>query len=176
MTKLERMQFIDEELKGLWPQWTPTEAEVRTWMGVLAGADYPSARTALQQCFCEQAGNYARPKPGPLLAKLRLLAVQHHGAACPRPCDLWTSVFVECLTPPPGRPRLAGWRLGVYVHPRSRQTDPDYVRACAEAMRTRLEQVYAGRWIIVVEGVHGSTEPGEAGPDGREGSDSAYRA
>ena len=35
MTRTELTQFIDEELKGLWPQWTPTKAEMRLWLGVL---------------------------------------------------------------------------------------------------------------------------------------------
>ena len=73
MTREERLRFIDEELKGLWPQWEPREAEIRVWMNVLAGLDVAVAREALQQCFCAEAGNYRRPKPAALLSRVRVL-------------------------------------------------------------------------------------------------------
>lgn len=150
MTRVERVQFIDTELKGLWPQWAPTEAEVRVWMGVLTGPDYAAAQRALQQCFCGQAGNYTRPRPGPFLAQLRSLPVPSSSSARQPARDVPARVFLECVDPPPGRPNLAGWRVAVYVRPTSRQDDIDYVRTCAEAMRERFEQTYAGRWITVV--------------------------
>jgi len=74
MTRDERLRCIDEELKGLWPQWDPTEAEIRVWLDVLGRYTYDVARTALQQVFCQQAGHYHRPKPAAFLAKARLLA------------------------------------------------------------------------------------------------------
>jgi len=40
MTRTELEQFIDREVKGLWPQWTPADAEVRAWLSALAGFDY----------------------------------------------------------------------------------------------------------------------------------------
>jgi len=149
MTREERLRFIDEELKGLWPQWDPTEAEIRVWMKVLAGLDHAVAREALQQCFCAEAGNYRRPRPGPLLAKARALC---HGADDYRlrPLrDPTTNVYIECERPPAHRRHLAAARMGVYVRPLSRQNDPDYLWDCAQAMRKRVEQLYGGRWIAV---------------------------
>jgi len=32
MNRSEQSQFIDREVKGLWPQWTPADAEVRAWL------------------------------------------------------------------------------------------------------------------------------------------------
>lgn len=151
MNRLERERFIGQELKGLWPQWSPTDAEMRVWMGVLSDYDYSAARTAVQQCFCEQAGNYMRPKPGPLLARLRSLRAAT-GQARRRPqVDIETCVFLECLEAPRWNVHLAGRRTGVYVQPTSRQDDLDYVRACAEPMRKRFEQLYGGHWIIVTD-------------------------
>jgi hypothetical protein len=60
-----------------------------------------------------------------------------------------TDVFIDCLEAPKDNPRWAGVRKPVYVHPLSRQSDPDYVMACAESMRKRFERLYGGRWIVV---------------------------
>jgi len=137
MTQAERLQFIEEELKGLWPQWTCTEAEMRVWMGVLADYDYGPAQKTLQQCFCEQMGNYTRPRPAPLLARLRSLRVATLEARRQEQADIQTRVFLECVEAPPWNLHLAHRRVGVYVLPVARLNDVDYVRRCAESMRQR---------------------------------------
>lgn len=162
MTREERLRFIDDELKGLWPQWEPTEAELRVWMGMLARPTYAVARTAAQQCFCERTGNYRRPMPAPFVAKLKLLA-PHAGNRTQPATDIETNTFVECLDPPAAKPHLAGVRRPVYVLPTSRQSDPDYIRACAESMRRRFERLYGGHWITI------RTEPAVPVDDGFRG-------
>jgi len=149
MTREERLRFIDEELKGLWPQWEPREAEIRVWMNVLAGLDPAAAREALQQCFCAEAGNYRRPKPAALRSRVRVLcrnAADYRQRPLREPT---TNVYIECRVPPAHRPNLAGARTGVFVRPLSRQSDPDYLWSCAEAMRKQFEQLYGGQWIAV---------------------------
>lgn len=151
MTRAERLHFIDEQLKGLWPQWTPTEAEMSLWMSVLTRFDYGLARTALQQAYCGPAGNHQRPRPGPFLTSARALGARTPKTR-PRPAaDVPTQVFVECTEPPPGHPHWRGHRKGVYVEPVALQADLDAVRSAAETMRSRLEHLYGGRWITVVE-------------------------
>jgi len=127
MTREQRLRLIDEDLKGLWPQWEPKEAEIRVWMGLLAGFDFAVARQALQQCFCAEAGNYRRPRPGPFLAKARALCRGADRYRRRPPGDPTTNVYIECERPPAHRPHLAGARTGVYVRPLSRQNDPDYL-------------------------------------------------
>ncbi len=162
MTRAERLRFIDEELKGLWPQWTPTDAEMRVWMAVLADDDHGVAQRALQQCFCEQAGNYTRPKPAPLLAKLRSLRVATAGARRSQQADIRTRVFLECIEAPSWNVHLAQRRVGVYVLPVERLEDVDYVGRCAESMRRRFAQLYGGVWIVVVEGLRDPVDTARA--------------
>jgi hypothetical protein len=64
-----------------------------------------------------------------------------------------TDVFLECAEPPQGKPHLACVRKPVYVWPSSKQSDPDYVSACAESMRKDFDRLYGGRWIVVRAGV-----------------------
>lgn len=149
MNRQEQLQFIDREIKGLWPQWRPTEAEIRVWMSDLAALDYAIARTAAQACFRQQAANYNRPILGKFLAKARAFARTVARDPQRNVQDVPPTVFIECHEPPTGKPHLAGLRKPVYVLPTSRQTDPDYVLACAEHMRTQFEQLYGGHWITV---------------------------
>ncbi|MEN6428325.1 MAG: hypothetical protein ABFE13_23490 [Phycisphaerales bacterium] len=149
MIRHEQMQFINRELKGLWPQWKPTEAEVRVWLADLAAFDYAVARAAVQACFREQAANYHRPVLGKFLDKARSLSQRVNGRPQPESRDVTATVFIECHEPPAGRPHLTSVRKPVYVRPASRQSDPDYVLACAEHMRTEFERLYGGHWIAI---------------------------
>jgi len=150
MTREEQLRFIDEELKGLWPQWDPTDAEVRIWIADLASFDYGLARAAAQASFRRQAANYHRPVLARFLEQARALSA---GATRGRRqlADPTTNVFVECLEPPPHRPCLAGMRIAVFT---TSQDDPDHVRACAESLRTQCEPLYGGHWITVVTDPH----------------------
>lgn len=176
MNKFELHQFIKEEARGLYPQWEPTDAELRVWMSGLASLDYGRARAAIQACFSEQGVNYRRPALGRFLEHARSLSRREKGSETT--CDdVATNVFVECFVPPPDRPHLAGAQKAVYVAPRSRQSDTEHVQQCAESMRLKFAQLYGGHWITVVtkpradDGLHG--EPARrrayeqilAGPD-----------
>lgn len=150
MNATERTRFVNEDLKGLWPQWQPTDAELRVWMAELATLDYGLARRAAQACFAELTVNTHRPVLGRFLAKARALA-QPSAGQDRRTRDVpETTVFLECLQPPRDKPHLAGVRKPVYVRPLSRQGDPDYVAACAESMRRAFNRLYGGNWIAVV--------------------------
>jgi len=153
MNKFELHQFIKEEARGLYPQWEPTDAELRVWMSGLASLDYGRARAAIQACFSEQGVNYRRPALGRFLEHARSLSQREKGPEAPSD-DVPTNVFVECFVPPPDRPHLAGARKAVYVLPPSRQSDADYVQACAESMRVRFDHLYGGHWITVVTHPH----------------------
>ncbi len=144
MTEKERPQFIEEELRGLWPEWDPTDAELRVWSEALERFPYALARSAAQASFRLQRANYRRPVLSRFIEQVRLLG-RSTSRRRERP-DPTTNVYVECIKPPPGRPRLCGVRKGVFT---TRQDDPDHVLACAESMRDKHERLYGGRWITV---------------------------
>ncbi|MBP7053098.1 MAG: hypothetical protein KBE65_18995 [Phycisphaerae bacterium] len=148
MTQVERQRFIEEEVKGLYPQWEPTDAELRAWMSRLAPLDYGRARAAIQACFSEQATNFRRPVLGRFLEHARSLSRGEKGRES-RSSDPTTNVFMECLIPPAGKPHLTGVRKAIHIHPASRRSDPDYVDTCAEQVRAQFDHLYGGRWITV---------------------------
>jgi hypothetical protein len=147
MDRNEKLKFIDVELKGLWPEWDPTEAELRVWLGILGRYDYDVAQVAVQQYFSEQAGNYRRPKPAKFVEKVRLILQRCSSGVRDSSPTLTTNVYIECLEPPERNPNLIGASLPVFVLPTSKQDDLDYVLACAETMRKRFEHLYSGKWI-----------------------------
>jgi len=165
MIQSELHRFIDEEVKGLYPQWEPTDAELRAWMSHLGSLDWGRARAAVQACFSEQGTNYRRPVLGRFLEYARSLSRRQKGAEVPSD-DLTTNVFVECFIPPPDRPHLAGARKGVYVAPRSKQSDAEYVQACVEPMRVRFGQLPGGHWITLV--AHPRADDGLLGDPARQ--------
>jgi hypothetical protein len=149
MTREERMRFIDKELRGLWPQWDPTEAEIEVWMNCLAPFACDAAHAALHAYYCSENGNYRRPKPAGFLAQVRARPDSGDGAGR-APLPAWvTNTYVECLHAPEYAPHRAGWRRPVFVKPLSRQSDPEHVRACAESLRTKQQETYGGQWIVV---------------------------
>lgn len=155
MNRSEQSQFIDREVKGLWPQWAPADAEVRAWLNALANLDYNLARKAAEACFAELTVNARRPVLGRFLEKARAL-VRSTGDGRRAARDPETNVFLECLEAPKGKPHMAGLRRPVYAYPTSRQSDPDYLLACAESMRRHFNRLYGGRWIV--------RRPGGTGP------------
>jgi hypothetical protein len=154
VNRQERAQFIDDELKGLWPQWNATDAEMRVWMAELATLEYSSAREAIQACFRELTVSTHRPMLGRFLEKVRALARLASGGSRRESRDPTTDVFLECAEPPKDKPQMRNARKGVYVRPPSRQSDPDYVLACADSMRKQFDSLYGGRWIVVRAGLH----------------------
>lgn len=149
MDRIQTINFIENELKGLWPQWEPTEAETRVWFGLLARYDSDIARTAAQQYFSDEGGNYKRPKPKGIIEKARnILQTRNVGQSFTKEPVL-TTVFVECLEPPEKNPRLKGKRKAVYAETDALQRDKDYVLACAENVRKQFEKRCGGKWITV---------------------------
>ncbi len=133
MNREERLRFIDHELKGLWPDWEPTDAELRLWMGILTDRPYDPARRALQDCFCGPAGNYRRPKPAAFMEALRTLSACDPIART-APQDTEPGIFIECIESPEGQPHVLGKRKPVNVLPVWRRDEVDYVQACAESL------------------------------------------
>ena len=144
MTEKEAPRFIEEVLRGLWPEWDPTDAELCIWSQAIERLPYVLALKAAQAVVRQQRANYRRPVLRKFIEQVHLLG----GAmSCRREWpDPTTTVYVECIEPPSGRPHLRGVRKGVFT---SRQDDLDHVLAGVESMRDKHEQIYGGRWIIV---------------------------
>lgn len=148
MNTTETDRFVSNVLGGLWPDWTPTDEEMRVWYGVMSHYDYETARTATQQYFSDSGGNYKRPKPAGIIAKAKVL-IQNANLGRQESKEILTNVFIECLDPPERNPKLKNKRKAVYAISDILQRDHDHVLRCADTMRRKFEQLYGGHWITV---------------------------
>lgn len=149
MDSNETDKFIENELKQLWPDWKPSDAEMRVWFGVMARFDYDTARTAAQQYFTDTGGNYKRPKPAGIITKAQVIIQNRNVGQRTTKEPVLTNVYIECLEPPERNPKLEGKRKAVYAATDALQSDPDHLLRCAETMRRKFEQLYGGKWITV---------------------------
>lgn len=140
-------RWLNEQVKSRWPSWCVMGPLLGDWYAALIGFDVATLTAAVRRHRIDD--DPSRPKISRVRAIARSLC-QAPPVTAQGP-DVETNVFVECLTAPAGRAHWAGVRKGVYVVPTSRQDDPDVVRAAAEHMRKRFEQIYGGQWITVVE-------------------------
>jgi len=170
MLRAEKIKFMDDELKGLWPDWKPTEAETRVWFGVLEKYDYEVARNAAQKYFLDTGGNFRRPKPGGFIAKASVISQGKTGKK--NESDVpQTNVFISCIEAPEHHPNMTDHKIPVFPEDLSRIGDPDYVRSCAHGLAEKFRQLYEGHWIVVV----GKTENHDSGLRGKAARDKAFR-
>ncbi len=149
MMREERLRFIEEELRGLWPQWDPTEAELRVWMGVLGDYEYGVSRTALQQCFCGPAGHYGRPRPVGFLERVKALRGPTRPSVALRADEMAPRIYLECIEAPPDKPHRLGKRKPLFVPPAAWRHGEDGILACAQATAAAFDHLYGGHWIPV---------------------------
>lgn len=149
MNSTETDKFVDNVLGGLWPDWKPTEEEMRVWYGVMGRFDYDVAQLAAQQYFSDAGGNYKRPKPQGIVTKARVILDNRNVGQKTKNDPVMTTVFIECLEPPERNPHLEGKRKAVYAATDALQCDKDHVLRCAETMRLAFERLYGGKWITV---------------------------
>jgi len=160
MNQHEKTQFMDEEIMGLWPDWTPTGAETAAWMGLLSRYDYNMARTALQQHWRSDKAAARKPRQNDFRAKLNVLLnnsdseIRHK-----EPVLLYE---LKRTDKPEVRPRkFYASKAGFVEHDRLAQG--------SEYRRKRFEQIYGGRWVVVRYWDNPpAPEPESTGPIGRE--------
>ena len=144
MNRIEFAEWFDAEVRSRWPNWRVNSCIVGDWFTALHRYDVTVLTEVVRQHKIRDDPARPRIKQVHALARTRAIADR------PATPQQETNVFIECLKAPPGRPNLVGLRKGVYVYPPARQSDADYVRAAAEWMCRRHEEIYGGHWISVV--------------------------
>lgn len=151
MNSSETDRFVSNVLGGLWPDWTPTDEEMRVWYGVMSHYDYDTAQTAAQQYFADTGGNFKRPKPSGITTKAKVIIQNRNVGKSSTKDPVLTNVYIECIEPPERNPKLEGKRKAVYAATDALQSDKDHVLKCAENMRKQFERLYGGKWITIIE-------------------------
>lgn len=100
MNSSETDRFVSNVLGGLWPDWTPTDEEMRVWYGVMSHYDYDTAQTAAQQYFADAGGNFKRPKPSGITTKAKVIIQNRNVGKSSAKDPVLTNVYIECIEPP----------------------------------------------------------------------------
>lgn len=158
MTPEEAKNFIEQELKGLWPDWNPTDAEFRLWQRELEKVDYNLTKNSINNWYIRQERTRKRPFLGQLrkLFKKTAATIEEQRESS-EPVLLYeivkesnivkrffkdhrTSEDIE-YTSHPGQAFSLGCRDDL-------PTDPHIIEDEAERMRQKFNEFYGGNHII----------------------------
>jgi hypothetical protein len=140
----ETRQFIEAEVKPLWPKWTPSEPEITVWLDALEPFDFSTAKRMVQGYFGDDGARHARPRVKDLTK------TRGRSPDCRAVRDLHTDVYVECVEADESAPGRLGQRKPIFATEGGKLTcDPDKVMLAAENARQKCESLYGGRWITV---------------------------
>lgn len=139
MTAIEASDFIESVLKELWPDWNSTLRQVQNWSGMLLKYQYDDAKWAADSMWRE--GGSKRRSPD-----FKSFVV-HAAKFLPKQArkefvdSRWT---VECI-----EGEKKGMKQKVFPHKMHLQDDEGYMDSLAQSVRTKCEQIYCGKWIVV---------------------------
>ncbi len=158
MTSQEAENFINTELKGLWPDWNPTDAEVRLWLQELMKVDYFPTKNSIDNWYIRQTRPYKRPNLGRLRPLFKKIISEKERREQNEPVLLYKIIkesriversFIDGrtgknveYTSMPGQEFSIG-------HQDKLPSDPEIIEAEAERKRERFNDLYGGNHIIV---------------------------
>lgn len=146
MTEQEAYDFIDKELRPLWPDWDLPDAAIPIWVRNLKSFDYSICRSAVQDFYATREGSFRRPKLYGIIKTAEPCQEAVYPSPKPEKIDPQTDVFIQCIE---HENTIKKYQFfGVFVKT-DKQDDRDYVLRCAEGTRQQSHDMYGGSWIIV---------------------------
>lgn len=140
--------FMDKILKQLWPNWNPSDAESRLWRSRIAPYDYGDVKNVVEIYFADKGAGHRRPRLDIIIQRLQgTITHRQRPESDPEP-----DFYIQCVEAPEGSKRpIPGRKTPIYVLPRKKRDDPDYVSIVAEQTRQKYNALYKGNWIIITK-------------------------
>jgi len=158
MTLQEAENFINIELKGLWPDWNPTDAEARLWARELMKVDYNLTKNSISNWYIRQERTRKRPFLGQLRKLFRkTVADVEEQKELSEPVLLYEIVKESNIVKRFFKDHRTGEDVEYTSHPGQKfylsrrnklPVDPHNIEAEAENKRERFNQAYGGNHII----------------------------
>lgn len=158
MTSQEAENFINTELKGLWPDWNPTDAEFKLWSQELIKVDYFPTKSSIDNWYIRQTTTYKRPRLGRLRPLFKKIISEKERREQNEPVLLYTIVKESDITQRSFKDLKTGEKVEYTSMPGQRFTasrphrlpaDPQIIESEADRMRERFNDFYGGNHIIV---------------------------
>lgn len=157
MTSQEAENFINTELKGLWPDWNPTDAEFKLWSQELMKVDYFPTKSGIDNWYIRQTTTYKRPRLGRLRPLFRKIISEQERREQNEPILLFTIVkesdIAQRFYKDPKTSEdveytsMIGQEFSV-GHRDKLPTDPEVIEAEAERKRERFNNLYGKNHIV----------------------------
>ena len=145
MDNNQTREFLNYEVKPLWPKWRPSEPEVAVWQDALQPFDFSAAKSMIREYFQDDGARHARPR----LKEFSKTRSRNQGGRAAAQ-DPQTDVYIECVEAEEYTPGRSGQRKPIFATEHGKLTlDPDKVMRSAENARLKCERLYGGRWITV---------------------------
>ncbi len=157
MTSQEAENFINTELKGLWPDWNPTDAEARLWARELMKVDYNLTRTSINNWYITQERTRKRPFLGQLRRLFRRVISEQERKKENEPVLLYEIIKESNIVKQMYKDPKTGEDVGYTSHPGQAfslghrdklPADPYNIEVGAERMRQRFNEFYGGNHIV----------------------------
>ncbi len=158
MTSQEAENFIEQELKGLWPDWNPTDAEFRLWQRELEKVDYNLTKGSVSNWYIAQERHRKRPILGQLRRLFRKTAANvEELRKASEPVLLYEIVKETNIVKRTYKDPKTSEDIGYTSHVGQRffmncrdnlPADPHNIEAEAEWKRQQFNEIYGGNHII----------------------------
>ena len=158
MNAIDAQDFIQNVVKELWPDWTPTDYLTKLWNESLANCDFEDSKRALRVWYAESV----RPGKDPVLGIFNKIKVKTDGTVrvCSNPLRLFGLSRIDRLD------RVRGF----YVSSEKKRPENLEIEQMAEQARRKSELLYGGQWVVIRdwEGKEQELDDGLRGRPARE--------
>lgn len=148
MMEFESAEFIENEIKTLWPEWVVSEAELAIWAGQIRPFSKASMLAAVKEFYLSKEGQF-RKRPN--LHAILFNAKKYQPAETKQETqrDLNADLVYACKCIENEMVSRVGWIMN-FFKAANKPMPPDQ---CREAMvRNKCEQLgnaYGGRWCAI---------------------------
>ncbi len=149
MMASEAQKFFDEEVRGLYPDWEPTLAEVDTWVKSLKRFTVDMVDFALRRFYETREGGYKKPKLYKITELCRV-EQQKAGDGEPKAGNEPVLLFtLKCVEAPVWGGTAGTIQRFFASSPKKVPGDKTKIKRYAEDMVEKFNQLYGGAWEII---------------------------
>jgi hypothetical protein len=149
-------KFIETEIKGLYQEWKPQDAERSILMNALKYLDYGQARMALNNWFITQTKTFKNPPISQMIQLFRKIYQRNQKRQSNEPVLLYT-IIRERFVKEGKTVNCYSQRLYANV-PANIPSDPLVIENQAEKHREKMNQLYGENYIILYKNTQNSLD------------------
>lgn len=143
MNETEAQNFIEQVLKGLWPDWEPTDAQYGLWVRRLLRFQFYKAKDALEKWFCETQRTYKIPPINNILKYLSAKKAWDSSKAQPEAVKVF-----ELYDQENPRRRISFWESSLEA---LKKRDPHEIEQEAQRKRLGCNSMYSGNFVLIMD-------------------------